>query len=428
MSFLWLQNARIIDPATQRDELGDLFVADGIIASELTPKQKESATCIDLTGKIVCPGFVDLNVHLREPGDNHKETIATGTQAAAQGGYTSIVCMSNTKPPADNAGTVQLIKDAIQRDACVNVFPTGCMTLGREGKQLAPTGSLKKAGVVAVTDGGHCIQNTEIMRRAIEYADMFELPIIDHCQDITLTDNAVMNEGEWSLRLGLRGMPKAAEDIMVARDVILSTHTQAHIHIQHVSSAYSMDVIRRAKQRNIRVTAEATPHHLALNDSCLRDYNTHFKMLPPLREEADRQATIEALLDGTLDVIATAHAPHSNTEKDCEFDYAPFGIIGLETAFSVCYQTLVQDQHCELPFLISRMTHKPAEILGLNKGTLAPGADADIAVIDLNKTWTVAPHTLSSMSQNSPWLGQTLPAVVDMTFVGGKQVYCRVEA
>jgi len=333
--------------------------------------------------------------------------------------------MSNTKPPADNAGTVQLIKDAIERHACVNVFPTGCLTIGREGQKLAPTGSLKKAGVVAVTDGGHCIQNTEIMRRAIEYANMFGLTIIDHCQDITLTENAVMNEGEWSLRLGLRGMPGAAEDIMVARDVILAANTQAHIHIQHVSSAYAMDVIRRAKQRNIRVTAEATPHHLALNDSCLKDYNTNFKMLPPLREESDRQAAVAALLDGTLDVISTCHAPHSTTEKDCEFDYAPFGVIGLETAFSVCYQTLVQTKLCDLSFLISRMSPKPADILGLPKGTLSAGADADIAVIDLNQEWTVEPQTLSSLSHNSPWLGKTLPAVVEMTFVNGKQVYTK---
>ena len=420
---LWLKNARIIDPAHQRDAIGDLYVHDGKIVAQLSPEQQQSADCLDLSGKIVCPGFVDLNVHLREPGDTHKERIGSGTEAAARGGYTTLVCMSNTKPPVDNAGTVQLIKDAIARHARVNVYPTGCLTIGREGQKLAPTGSLKEAGVIAVTDGGHCIQNTEIMRRSIEYAAMFGLTVIDHCQDISLTEGAVMNEGEWSLRLGLRGMPTAAEDIMVARDVILAAHTQAHIHLQHLSSGYALDIVRRAKQRGIPVTAETTPHHLSLNDSYLQNYDPNFKMLPPLRSEVDRQATVEAVLDGTLDCISTCHAPHTATDKDCEFDYAPFGVIGLETAFSVSYATLVQPQLCDLPFLLARMTHKPAKILGLDKGTLAVGKDADITVIDLEQNWTVTTDNLASLSKNSPWLGKELPAKVVMTFVKGKRVW-----
>lgn len=420
-TILWFQGGRVIDPANQRDAVGDLFVVAGKIVAELSDEQQAAATVIDATGKVICPGFVDLHTHLREPGDTHKETIRSGTEAAARGGFTSLLCMPNTKPPVDNAGTVQLIKDSIARNACVNVFPTGCLTLNREGEKLAPTGSLKKAGVYAVTDGGHCIQNTEIMRRATEYADMFGLTVIDHCQDISLTEGAVMNEGEWSLRLGLRGMPKAAEDIVIARDVILSAHTKAHIHIQHVSSAYSIDLIRRAKQRDINITTEVTPHHLYFEDADIKDYNTNCKVLPPLRTAEDRQAAIEGLLDGTIDIIATAHAPHSPTEKDQEFDYAPFGIIGLETAFSACYEMLVQAGHCELPFLIALLTEKPANILNLPKGTLSTGADADITVIDTEANWTV--QNLLSRSKNSPWLDKKLPGVIQATYVSGQKIY-----
>ncbi len=420
---LWIQDGQIIDPANGRNERGDLFVLEGKIVAELSAKEKKQATVLPGKGRVVCPGFIDLHTHLREPGDTHKETIETGTRAAAAGGYTSLVCQSNTKPPADNAGTIQLIKDSIARTACVHVFPTGCLTINREGKSLAPIGSLKKAGVVAVSDGGHCIQNNEIMRRAAEYAHMFGLSVLDHCQDAGMTDGCVMHEGEWSLRLGLRGIPSAAEDIMVSRNVILSSHHGVHIHLQHISSSYSVDTIRRAKQRKINITAEATPHHLALTDEALKSYNTHCKMVPPLRGEEDRQSLIAGLLDGAIDCIATAHAPHTSTEKDREFDFAPFGAAGLETAFSVCYESLVQAGHCDLPFLIGCLTYRAANVLKLPKGTLSPGADADITILDPDETWKVTPEAFFSSSHNSPWLGRTLPGKVKATLVNGRPVY-----
>ena len=420
---LIIQGGRVIDPASGRDESADLLAADGKIVKSLSADQRKRARVVDARGLVVAPGLVDVHVHLREPGQTHKENIESGSAAAAAGGITSMVCMPNTSPACDNAGTIQLINDVIKRQAVVNVWPTGCITINREGEKLAPIGSLKRAGVVAVTDDGDCVQNNEVMRRAVEYANMFGLVVMDHCQDEKLTDGAVMHEGEWSLRLGLRGWPSAAEDIIVARNVILSEHTGAHIHLQHISSAFSVDVLRRAKQRKARITAEVTPHHLALTDDRLRSYDTNFKMNPPLRSESDRQALIEGLLDGTLDIIATDHAPHTDYEKDVEFDYAPFGIIGLETCLAVCLDVLYHGNRCDLSFLLSRLTHKPSEILGLKKGTLAEGVDADICVFDPNERWTPGPGTIFSRSRNSPWIGQELRGRVKRTFVAGNEVF-----
>jgi dihydroorotase len=420
---LHIQGGRVIDPASARDEAADLFAVDGKIVGALTAAQRKLARVVDARGLVVAPGLVDIHVHLREPGQTHKENIESGSWAAAAGGVTTMVCMPNTSPPCDNAGTIQLINDVIARQAVVNVLPTGCITIAREGEKLAPIGSLKRAGVVAITDDGGCVQNNEVMRRAVEYANMFGLVVMDHCQDDKMTDGAVMHEGEWSLRLGLRGWPSAAEDIIVARNVILSAHTGARIHLQHISSAYSVDVIRRARQRDIRITAEVTPHHLSLTDDCLRDYDTNFKMNPPVRTEEDRQALIEGLLDGTLDIIATDHAPHTDYEKDVEFDYAPFGIIGLETCLPVSLEALYHSGRADLSFVISRLTHKPAQILSLPKGTLAEGADADICVFDPNERWTPAAATLFSRSHNSPWLGKPLRGRVKHTFVRGFEVY-----
>ena len=416
---LWIKNGRVVDPASQRDAVSDLFVYEGKIIASLSAEQKREAQVFDAKNCIVCPGFIDLHTHLREPGDTHKENIASGTRAAAAGGYTSIVCMSNTKPPADNPGTIQLIKDAIERDAVVNVYPTGCLTLGREGKQLAPIGSLKRAGVIAVTDGGHCIQNAEIMRRAVEYSGMFDLPILDHCEDANLTQGCVMHEGEWSLRLGLRGMPRAAEDIMVARNVIFAEQTGAHIHLQQISSATA---VRQAKMRGVRVTAEVTPHHLSLTHEALENYNTNLKTVQPLRTAEDRAALQQGLVDGTIDCIASAHAPHTENEKDREFDYAPFGCNSLETALSVCLETLVTSGLLDMAALVGRLTVKPAEIIGLQKGSLAPGADADITIFDPKEKWLVEAATLKSLSHNSPFLGRTLQGRVKATFVAGRQV------
>lgn len=420
---LWIKDGHVIDPAQQRDGKGDVFVVDGVFRKSLSPTEKKSAKVIKAKGLVVCPGFVDIHVHLREPGDTAKETIASGTLAAAAGGFTSVVCMPNTKPPADNVGTIQLILDAVRRSAKVNVFPMGCITSGREGKCLAPIGSLARAGVVAISDGGHCIQNTEIMRRAVEYAAMFSLPIIDHCQDANLTEEGVMHEGEISLRLGLRGMPRMSEDIMVARDAILAEQTGAHLHLQHIASATALDLIARSRKRKAHLSCEVTPHHLALTHEHLLDYDTNLKMVPPLRTEEDRIALIKGLKKGVIDCIATAHAPHTLMEKDREFDYAPFGVSGLETAFSVCYQTLVEAGHASLSELIAWLSHKPSELLKLGRGTLEPDRPADFVLLDTKAEWEVTRDGFRSLSSNSPWLGHTLPGKVCATYVGGMKVF-----
>jgi dihydroorotase len=418
-----ITNGRIIDPKNDRDEVADLYIKDGKIAESLSDEEIQNAETTNAKGLVVCPGLVDVHVHLREPGQTHKETIQTGSWAAAAGGFTTIVCMPNTNPAADTAGTIQYINDAAQRDAVVHVYPTGCITQGRLGEKLAPIGSLKKAGVVAITDDGDCVQNNEIMRRALEYCKMFDLPIMDHCQDMSLTENAVINEGEWSIRLGLRGWPAAAEDIIVARNALLSELTGAHVHMQHISSAGAVEVMRRAKLRNVNVTAEATPHHLALTDACIKDYDTNCKMNPPLRTEADRQALIEGLRDGTLDILATDHAPHTNYEKDKEFDYAPFGILGSETCFAVSQQILCGEAGIPLNDVIAWLTYKPAELVKLPAGTLTPGAPADVAILDPEGTWTVNEETIFSKSQNSPWWGDELTGKTVATIVAGKTVF-----
>lgn len=420
---LWIQNGRVIDPANKRDAVGDVFAVDGKLVDSLGDAQKAAATVVDASGLVVSPGLVDIHVHFRDPGQTHKENIASGSRAAAAGGYTSVVCMPNTSPVCDNAGTIQRIVDKVARDAVVRVYTTGCLTIGMQGEQLAPTGQLKNAGVVAMTDDGMCVQSNEIMRRAVEYAHMFGLPIMDHCQDASLTQKAVMNEGEWSLRLGLRGWPKAAEDIIVARNVILAELSGAHIHMQHVSSAASVDILRRAIARGIPVSGEASPHHIEFTDACLHDYDTVYKMNPPLRTDADREALIEGLVDGTLACIATDHAPHSPTEKDQEFDAAPFGIIGLENALASSLTTLYHGKHLSLSEVVALMTHRGAEICKLDAGTLSPGAPADICLFDPAAEWTVDAEQFFSKSRNCPWNGRTLKGVVKATYVGGRQVF-----
>ena len=423
MPLLWIANARVIDPASGRDEVGNLFIDDGKIVASLSAEKKKRAKKIDARGLVACPGLVDIHVHFREPGQTHKETILTGSHAAAAGGFTTVVCMPNTSPVADNAGTIQYINDAIRRDAVVKIFPTGCITVGMKGLSLAPIGSLKRAGVVAITDDGDCVQNNEVMRRAVEYAKMFDLPVMDHCQDTALTQGAVMNEGIMSIRLGLRGWPNAAEDIIVSRNVILSTHSGAHIHMQHISSKNSVEILRRAKARGVRVTAEATPHHIALTDAELATYDTNFKMNPPLRTEADRQEIIAGLRDGTLDCISTDHAPHTNYEKDKEFDYAPNGILGLETSLAVTLQVLTRENKFKLSNVVDLMTRKPAEILKLQAGTLAEGAAGDVCLFDPDETWIYDSRKGFSKSSNSPWNGETLTGRVKTTIVDGRVVF-----
>ena len=421
--YTWIKNGLVIDPANDREGIGDVFIKDGLIVDKLSDAEKAEASHFDAKGLVVAPGLVDIHVHFREPGQTHKEDIASGSRAAAAGGYTSVVCMPNTSPVCDNAGTLERINNSIEKEAVIHVYTTGCLTIGMKGEALAPTGQLKQAGIVAVTDDGLCIQNNEIMRRAVEYATLHHLPIMDHCQDGSLTENAVMHEGEVSLKLGLKGWPRAAEDIIVARNIILSELTGARIHMQHVSSYHSVELLRNAKARGIHVTGEASPHHIEFTDTCIGDYNTLFKMNPPLRTEKDRLALIEGLKDGTLDCIATDHAPHSPTEKDCEFDKAPFGIIGLENALASTLETLYHSKELSLKEVVALMTHKGAEICDLPAGTLSVGASGDVCIFDPDQKWTVDAEAFKSKSRNCPWNGRTLRGQVKATFVDGKEIF-----
>lgn len=420
---LLIRGGRIIDPANDRDEVADLFAIDGTIVDKMSDESIAGARIIDAVGKIVCPGFVDLHSHFREPGQSQKETIGSGSRAAAAGGYTTVVIMPDVMPAADNAGVIQYVLDAVAKHSCVNVLATGCMTQGRSGEKLAPIGSLKQAGVVAITDSPDSPQNNEIMRRTLEYAGMFDLPIFDQCRDHSLTEGSSMHEGPTSLRLGLKGSPRAAEDLLVGRAIVLSTLSGSRVHLQCISSGSAVDIIRRAKSRGVKVTAEVTPHHLSLTDEAVATYDTRYKTNPPLREEADRQALIEGLLDGTIDCVATDHEPHVDYEKDVEFDQAPFGVIGLETTLPVCLATLVRSDGAELTDLIRFLSTNPARILGLDKGTLSPGADADVTVFDPDETWSVQSHALKSLSANSPWLGEELQGRVTHVAVLGRIVY-----
>ena len=419
---IWIKNGRIIDPANGRDEVADLYIADGRIFEAPAGKESEVANVVDASGKIVAPGFIDLRAHLRELGGGGRETIASGTRAAAAGGFTTVVCMPDVSPAADNPGTIRYLQDAIEKDACIDVLLTGSITLDRKGEQLAPIGSLKQSGVVAVTDCPASTGNNEIFRRSLEYAAMFDLPILDLPRDPFLASNAVAHEGAQALRLGLRGWPRAAEELFVYRAVSLAMLTKAHVHLQSLSSAGSVEILQRAKERGVPVTADVTPHHLALTDSTLADYNTNLKTNPPLREESDRQALLAGLLDGTIDCIATAHEPYLEHEKDMEFDLAPFGVIGLETALSVSLESIVKSGAGSVSDMVAALTHRPASVLGLNKGTLSSGAIADIVIFDQQKEWIVTPENLESLSSNSPWLGKNMTGRVTHVISAGQHI------
>ncbi len=419
---IWIKNGRIIDPANGRDEVADLYLADGRICEAPAGKESEVANVVDASGKIVAPGFIDLRAHLRELGGGGRETIASGTRAAAAGGFTTVVCMPDVSPAADNPGTIRYLQDAIEKDACIDVLLTGSITLDRKGEQLAPIGSLKQSGVVAVTDCPASTGNNEIFRRSLEYAAMFDLPILDLPRDPFLASNAVAHEGAQALRLGLRGWPRAAEELFVYRAVSLAMLTKAHVHLQSLSSAGSVEILQRAKERGVPVTADVTPHHLALTDSTLADYNTNLKTNPPLREESDRQALLAGLLDGTIDCIATAHEPYLEHEKDMEFDLAPFGVIGLETALSVSLESIVRSGAGSVSDMVAALTHRPASVLGLNKGTLSSGAIADIVIFDQQKEWIVTPENLESLSSNSPWLGENMTGRVTHVISAGQHI------
>jgi len=421
MKNLLIKNGRIIDPANRRDEVGDIVIRDGKFSS--LPPEADFET-IDASGLVVAPGLIDIHVHLREPGQSHKETIATGTRAAAAGGFTSIVAMPNTSPPADSAATITWIRERAAQHACVNVFCTGAITKGLKGEELAPFGSLAAAGVVALTDDGHCVQNHEVMRRAVEYARMFELPVMDHCQDYSLVGDGVMHEGEWSLRLGLPGWPRMGEEMVVARNIMLAELCQSPIHCQHISSGGSVRMIREAQARGIPISGEVCPHHVALRDSSLAGYDTNFKMNPPLRAQEDIEAVLEGIADGTLNILCSDHAPHAAYEKEVEFDQAPFGITGLETEFATFCDLLVHRRKIiPLGRLIALYTHEPARLLKLDRGTLSDGAPGDVTLINPSREWTFDKGASLSLSHNTPFHGHTWKGRAVVTIVGGKTVW-----
>ena len=416
MNTTWrIKNGRIIDPANHIDQIADLLVIDGRIAGpeqSLPPEVPE----IDAAGLWVVPGLTDMHVHLREPGEEYKEDILSGARAAAAGGFTGVACMPNTKPVNDCATVTAMIM-ARAAEAAVRVYPVGAISLGSEGKQLAEFGEMRAAGAVAVTDDGRPVRDSQLMRRALEYASDFGLPVISHSEEASLS-TGVMNEGPVSTRLGLKGIPTAAEAIMVYREIALAEFTGARVHIAHVSTAMAIDLLRAAKARGVRVTAETAPHYFTLTDEAVLGYDTNTKMNPPLRSAADREAIKTALLDGTLDAIATDHAPHSILEKEVEFDTAANGIIGLETALPLTL-ALVRDQVIDAARLVELLAVKPAAILGLPAGTLSSGAAADITLIDPEREFVYTADQVVSKSRNTPFLGWTLRGRAVLTLVGG---------
>ena len=452
MNSLLLTGGRVVDPANQFDSIADVLILDGKISAVGKNLSAPSGVKVfDAKGKIVSPGLIDLHVHFREPGQTAKENIATGTAAAARGGFTSVVCMPNTSPAIDSAGTVALIHERAREQGIVNVFVTGAISKNLAGEELAPIGGLKKAGVVAITDDGHCVQNNELMRRACEYAKMFDLPIFDHCQDYSLVTDGVMNEGYWSLVLGLRSWPSAGEEIIVSRNILLAELTGAKIHCQHLSAAGGVQLIRDAKKRGVSISGEACPHHFTLTDAAIAgsekfwaddgkqlfstfnlqpstlpswpSYDTNFKMNPPLRSAKDREAILEGLADGTIDILCSDHAPHCDYEKEVEFNYAPFGITGLETELALSLMQLVHTKRLSLSDMIAKFTINPARLLNLNKGTLSVGADADVTVFDADAEWTYHREDSASKSKNNPFFGWQLKGKAVATIVGGKMVW-----
>ncbi len=414
----------MIDPASDHDGIADVLLADGKVAGVGkglgTP---DGAERFDAKGLVVAPGFVDLHVHLREPGREDAETIATGALAAVAGGFTSICAMPNTDPVCDNQSAVGFVLKQAHAAKLARVYPIGAVSIGQKGEQLTEFGEMVAAGAVAVSDDGKPVATAHLMRTALEYARSFDIPVIDHCEERSLAEGAAMHEGLTSARLGIKGMPRAAEDLIVARDILLAELTGGHVHLAHMSTAGSVRLIRDAKSRGVRVTAEVTPHHLTLTDVCCEGYNTNAKMNPPLREPADVEAMKGALADGTIDCIATDHAPHPYDAKEAEFDFAPFGVVGLETALGIATAELVEPGIMSLPQLVRCLTSVPARVVHLPGGTLGRNAPADVTIFDPGEAWTVDPGTFHSKSRNTPFAGRPLKGRVRRTIVGGHVVY-----
>ncbi|MFM7215359.1 MAG: dihydroorotase [Verrucomicrobiota bacterium] len=449
-----VSGGRVVDPASGLDAISDVLVVEGKVAAvgpDLRAQCPPDAEILDARGLVVAPGLIDIHVHFREPGQTKKEDVQSGSRCAVRGGFSTVVCMPNTSPAIDNAGTVALIQDSAVKAQC-RVEITGALTKGIAGEELAPIGSLHKAGVIALTEDGHCIQNNDLMRRACEYARMFDLPIMDHCQDYGLVTKGVMHEGKYSTILGLAGWPAAGEEVIVARNILLAEQTGTVIHCQHLSSAGSIRLLREARGRGVPISGEACPHHFTLTDACIAggeefwredgsgqaarffketplpewpNYHTDFKMNPPLRSARDREAILEGLVDGTLTIISSDHAPHSQSEKDVEFDYAPFGIVGLETELALSLMALVHTGRLSLIGTLAKLTSEPAKLLRFKdgRGEIRVGGVADLTVFDPNEEWTSSRDETASKSSNNPFHGWRLRGRVLHTIVGGRRVW-----
>ncbi len=421
---LLLKNGRVIDPAAKLDARRDLLIEDGkIVAIEPSLADATADEAIDLEGLVLCPGFIDMHVHLREPGQEWKETIASGTRAAARGGFTAVACMPNTIPVNDSRSVTELIVSQAAEHGLVHVHPIGCVSRGQQGESLAEMEDMRAAGAVAFSDDGKPVLSSLLMRRALEYSKIFDMPIIDHCEDTVLVNGGVMNEGKVSTRLGLKGWPSVGEDVMVGRDILLSDYTGGHVHIAHMSTARSTRFVRWAKKEGMAVTSEVTPHHFVLTDEAVGEYDTDAKMNPPLRADEDRAGLLEGLADGTVDAIATDHAPHHSDEKCVEFAHAPFGVVGLETAVALSLDRLVHRGVIDLGRMVELFTTGPAGVLRLDRGTLRVGGDADLTVLDLEKQTKVEASDFVSKSTNTPFKGWDLRGAPVMTWVGGKLVH-----
>lgn len=423
---LLIKNGHLIDPAAPENTGMNVLIEDSHVAAWLRPDESVPEGCevLDASGQLVAPGFIDLHVHLREPGQEHKETIATGCAAAVAGGWTSVCPMPNTNPVNDNAAITRYMIEQAERAGLCNVFPIGAVTKSSDGTELAEMGEMKAAGAVAVSDDGRPVPNAGIMRRAMQYARDFDLPVVDHCEDKSLSSGGVMHEGRVSLLLGLKGMPALAEEIDAVRDILLAKETGAHIHIAHVSTKGAIEAVRRAKNEGINVTCEVTPHHFTLTDAAVEGYDTNTKMAPPLRSEEHLQAILEGIQDGTIDAIATDHAPHHADEKALEYDRAPFGITGLETGIGLAFTELVHKGVIGLERLVQMCSANPARIFGLEgRGTLTPGSFADVTIVDPEMVWTYNSADTRSKSRNTPYDGWKLTGRVVATVVGGKLVY-----
>jgi dihydroorotase len=422
---LLIKGGRVIDPVSNLDDVRDILIADGKISAVDRKIEKPGAEIFDASGMVVAPGFLDLHTHLREPGGEGAETIATGTRAAAAGGFTAVCCMPNTQPINDNAAVTASILSRARETGVVAVYPIGAASSGSAGEELANIAAMKRAGIVAISDDGRPIANARLMRGVLEYCRTLGLPVIDHCEEPSLFDHGVMHEGACSTRLGLRGIPAACEEIPVGRNCILARETGAHVHIAHLSTRGALETVRMAKRQGVRVTCEVTPHHFTLMDEDIRDYRTCYKMNPPLRSRADRDALLEGIADGTVDVIATDHAPHHAVVKEVEFDLAPFGVIGLETALALALDRLVHAGKISLSHLVELFSTKPAKILGLDRGTIRVGATADLTLFDPAYEWTYRVEQSESKSRNSPFDGWKFRGAPMATIVAGKIVYQR---